>query len=102
VAKTGVGQNTIQFTGTLAALLDVPLRITVELGRTQLPLADILRLTSGSLVELDQLASEPLAIKAGGRLIARGVAIVVNGRLGVRLTEIIAPNAADSPLSEAG
>ena len=87
--------------GNLAALLDVPLKVTVELGRTSLMLAEILRLTSGSVVELEQLENEPLQIKAGGRLIARGVAVVVNGRLAVKITEIVAPVTAQT-FSEAG
>ena len=85
----------------LAAILDVPLRISVELGKTQLPLAAILRLESGSIIELDRLEGEPLDVKAGGRLIARGVAVVVNGRLGVRLTEIIDPDLSNRILSDA-
>ena len=85
----------------LAALLDVPLRVTVELGKTRLPLADILRLGPGSVIELDRLEGEPLEIKAGGRLIARGVAVVVNGRLAVRLTEIVDPEE-QRPLRDAG
>jgi flagellar motor switch protein FliN/FliY len=83
--------------GNLAALLDVPLKVTVELGRTQMALADILALRSGSVIELDRFEGEPVDVKAGGRLIARGVVVVVNGRLGVRLTEIV-----DASKKEAG
>ena len=97
----GTGSKSPPFGGKLAGLLDVPLKVTVELGKTRLSLAEILRLGSGSVIELDRLEGEPLEIKAGGRLFARGVAVVVNGRLGIRLTEILETTAQD-PLSEAG
>lgn len=89
------------FPGKLAALLDVPLKVTVELGKTRMLLSEIMRLGSGSVIELDRFEGEPLDIKAGGRLIARGVVVVVNGHLAVRLTEIIEPSKSQS-LSEAG
>lgn len=76
-------------TGALAALLDVPLRVTVEIGSTRLPISELLNLGAGKMVELDQLEGEPLIIKAGGKIIARGVAVEVNGKLAVRITEIV-------------
>ncbi len=82
----------------LAQLLDVPLRVTVELGTARVQVADLLQLRSGSVLELEQLEGEPLMIRAGGKLIARGVAVVTNGRLGIRITEI----ASDVALPRAG
>lgn len=84
----------------LGALLDVPLKVTVELGRTSLLVAEILTLRTGGVIELEKLEGEPLDIKVGGKLIARGVAVVVNERLAVRVTEIL--DTSDAALSEAG
>jgi len=69
-------------------LLDIPLRISVELGRQQMTVADILGLGSGSVVELDKAAGEALDIYVNGRLVARGEAVMVGDRYGVRITEI--------------
>jgi len=76
----------------LAAMLDVPLRLTVELGRAELPLAEVLALKAGAVVELDRFPGEPLDLYANGRLIARGEIIVLNDIFGFRVTDI--PNAA--------
>ena len=73
----------------LQALLDVPLRVTVEIGSMKLTIADLLELRVGQTIGLDQLADEPLVVKAGGKTIARGMAIEVNGKVAVRITEII-------------
>ena len=73
----------------LAAMLDVPLRITVELGRAELPLAEVLALKPGSVVELDRFPGEPLDLYANGRLIARGEIIVLNDIFGFRITDIL-------------
>lgn len=70
-------------------LLDVPLSVTVELGRTRLPINTILALAKGSVIELDKVAGEPLDVRVNGHLIARGEAVVVQDRFGVRLTEIV-------------
>jgi flagellar motor switch protein FliN/FliY len=72
----------------LAAMLDVPLRLTVELGRAELPLAEVLALRPGSVVELDRFPGEPLDLFANGRLVARGEIIVLNDIFGFRVTEI--------------
>lgn len=74
--------------GNLAAMLDVPLRLTVELGRAELPLAEVLALKPGSVVELDRFPGEPLDMYANGRLIARGEIIVLNDIFGFRVTDI--------------
>lgn len=77
----------------LAAMLDVPLKITVELGRAELPLAEVLALKPGSVVELDRLPGEPLDLYANGRLVARGEIIVLNDIFGFRITDILMSHA---------
>ncbi len=72
-------------------ILDIPLEITVELGRTRLLVSDLLKLGQGSVVELSNLAGETLAILANDKLIARGEVVVVNEKYGVRITEIVSP-----------
>ncbi len=84
----------------LARLLDVPLRVTVELGRTKMLVQDLLALNPGSLVELDRLAGEPLEIRINGKLVARGEAVVVNERYAVRVTEVIADGNPEVALDE--
>jgi flagellar motor switch protein FliN/FliY len=74
----------------LAAMLDIPLSLTVELGRAQLALAEVLALRPGSVVELDRFPGEPLDLYANGRLIARGEIIVINDIFGFRITEVLA------------
>lgn len=72
-------------------LLDVPLQVTVELGRTRMRIADLLKLTRGSVVELEKLAGEPLDLRVNGQLVARGEAVIVNDKYGVRLTDVLSP-----------
>ena len=73
----------------LDLLLDVPLDVTVELGRSRMTIQDLLALSPGSVIELDKVAGEPLDIVVNDRLIARGEAVVVNDKFGIRITEII-------------
>ena len=73
-------------------ILDVPLEITVELGRTTMVISDLLKLSQGSVIELAKAAGETLEILANQKLIARGETVVVNDRFGVRLTEVISPS----------
>lgn len=73
----------------LDLLLDVPLEVTVELGRSRLSIQNLLALGPGSVIELDKVAGESLDILVNGRLIARGEAVVVNDKFGVRLTDIV-------------
>lgn len=75
----------------LALILDIPLRVTVELGRTKMPVSELLNLTQGSVIELSKLAGEPMEVLVNDKLIARGEAVVVNEKFGVRLTDIISP-----------
>ena len=73
----------------LDLLLDVPLEVSVELGRTRLSIQNLLALGPGSVVELDKLAGDPLDILVNGRLVARGEAVVVNDKFGIRITDIV-------------
>ena len=72
-------------------LLDIPLEISVEVGRSRILVRDLLQLQEGSLIELDKLAGEPLDLYVNSRLIARGEAVVVNEKFGLRLTDVVSP-----------
>ncbi len=72
-------------------ILDIPLEVTVRLGRAKLPISDLLELGGGSVIELDRIAGEPLDVLVNNKLVARGEAVVINDKFGVRLTEIVAP-----------
>ena len=76
----------------LDLILDIPLKVTVELGRTKMPVSELLNLTQGSVIELAKLAGEPMEVLVNDKLIARGEAVVVNEKFGVRLTDIISPS----------
>jgi flagellar motor switch protein FliN len=73
-------------------LLDIPLEVTVEIGRTRLAIRELLELGPGSVVELAKLAGEHLDVLINGKPIARGEAVLVNDRFGVRLTDVISPS----------
>lgn len=73
----------------LKMILDIPLRVTVELGRTKMSVRDLINLGQGAVIELSKLAGEPLEVFVNDKLIARGEAVVVNEKFGVRLTDII-------------
>jgi flagellar motor switch protein FliN/FliY len=81
----GKGAQSIDF------ILDIPLEVTVELGRTSMLINDLLQLGQGSVIELNKLAGEPLEILVNRKLIARGEVVVVNEKFGVRLTDIVSP-----------
>ena len=72
-------------------ILDIPLKVTVELGRTRVYVKELLQLGQGSVVELDKLAGEPLEILINEKLVAKGEVVVVNEKFGIRLTDIISP-----------
>src|SRR3954469_2391256 len=72
-------------------ILDIPLKVTVELGRSKMAIRDILQLAQGSVVELSKFAGEPLEVLINEKLIARGEVVVVNEKFGIRLTDIISP-----------
>lgn len=72
-------------------ILDIPLKVSVELGRSQVLIKDLLQLGQGSVLELDKLAGEPLEVLVNGKLVARGEVVVVSEKFGIRLTDIISP-----------
>jgi flagellar motor switch protein FliN/FliY len=72
-------------------ILDIPLEVTVELGRTKLLIHELLKLGQGSVIELSKLAGETLEVLANQKLIARGEAVVINEKFGIRLTEVVSP-----------
>lgn len=72
-------------------ILEIPVQLTVELGRTKITIKNLLQLAQGSVVELDGLAGEPMDVLANGCLIAQGEVVVVNDKFGIRLTDIITP-----------
>ena len=72
-------------------ILDIPLQLTVELGRTTLLVKEVLQLTQGAVVELTKLAGAPLDVFVNSKLVARGEAVVVNEKFGVRLVDIVSP-----------
>ncbi len=73
-------------------ILDIPVNLTVELGRTRISIRDLLQLAHGSVVELEGLAGEPMNVLVNGTLIAQGEVVVVNEKFGIRLTDIITPS----------
>ena len=73
-------------------ILDIPVQLTVELGRTKISIRNLLQLAHGSVVELDALAGEPMDVLVNGTLIAQGEVVVVNDKFGIRLTDIITPS----------
>jgi len=89
-AGDGEGAASIQAQG-LGFLADVALSVTVEVGRAKMTIQDILQLGQGSVIELSKLAGEPLDIFVNHKQVARGEAVIVNEKFGVRLTDIIAP-----------
>ncbi len=102
VAFTNFSSN-----GALAAgndinmILDIPVQLTVELGRTRIPIKHILQLAQGSVVELETLAGEPMDVLVNGYLIAQGEVVVVNDKFGIRLTDIVTPSERMRRLSRA-
>ncbi len=79
-------------TNDLDMILDIPVQLTVELGRTKMPIKNLLQLAQGSVVELSGMAGEPLDVMINGFLIAQGEVVVVNDKLGIRVTDIITPS----------
>lgn len=85
-SSAGTTHNDIDF------ILDIPVQLTVELGRTKIAIKNLLQLAQGSVVELDGLAGEPMDVLVNGCLIAQGEVVVVNDKFGIRLTDIITPS----------
>jgi flagellar motor switch protein FliN/FliY len=86
------GSNGLTERNDLDMILDIPVQLTVELGRTKMPIKNLLQLAQGSVIELAGLAGEPLDVLINGFLIAQGEVVVVNEKLGIRLTDIITPS----------
>jgi len=96
-AAAGVFQPLSKVTSTatrndIDMILDIPVQMTVELGRTKIAIRNLLQLAQGSVVELDGLAGEPMDVLVNGCLIAQGEVVVVNDKFGIRLTDIITPS----------
>jgi flagellar motor switch protein FliN/FliY len=91
-ASAAMGGGAAGGTGDLNLILDIPVQLTVELGRTRIPIKHILQLAQGSVVELEALAGEPMDVLVNGFLIAQGEVVVVNDKFGVRLTDIVTPS----------
>ena len=79
-------------TNDIGMILDIPVQLTVELGRTRIPIKNILQLAQGSVVELEAMAGEPMDVLVNGYLIAQGEVVVVNEKFGIRLTDIVTPS----------
>jgi len=84
--QRGAGQNDLDM------IMDIPVQLSVELGRTKMPIKNLLQLAQGSVVELSGLAGEPLDVLINGFLIAQGEVVVINEKLGIRVTDIITPS----------
>ncbi len=89
--ETAPAKNHLEGRG-IDLLLDIPLEVSVEVGRSRIMVRDLLQLQEGSLIELDKLAGEPLDLYVNARLIARGEAVVVNDKFGLRLTDVVSPS----------
>ncbi len=86
------GTQSAEARNDIGMILDIPVQLTVELGRTRIPIRQILQLGQGSVVELEALAGEPLDVLVNGCLIAQGEVVVVNDRFGIRLTDVVTPS----------
>ena len=87
----GVEETMAQGERELAFILDIPLELSVELGKTRMLVNDLIQLGQGSIIKLNKLAGEPLEVYINKKLIARGEVVVVNEKFGVRLTDVITP-----------
>jgi len=85
-AETGLASDL-----NLDVILDVPVTLSLEVGRARIPIRNLLQLNQGSVVELERAAGEPLDLYVNGTLIAQGEVVVVNDRFGVRLTDVVSP-----------
>ncbi|ATM87306.1 flagellar motor switch protein FliN [Yersinia massiliensis] len=91
-ATTSPEDVTANFSDDLNLILDIPVNMTVELGRTKMTIKELLNLSQGSIVSLEGLAGEPLDILINGYLIAQGEVVVISDKFGVRITDIITPS----------
>jgi len=86
------GGGNARTTNDIEMILDIPVQLTVELGRTKIAIKNLLQLAQGSVVELDGMAGEPMDVLVNGCLIAQGEVVVVNDKFGIRLTDVITPS----------
>lgn len=86
------GKQKVEMQNDMDMIMDIPVQLTVQLGRTKIAIKSLLQLAQGSVVELDGLAGEPMDVLVNGYLIAQGEVVVVNERFGIRLTDIITPS----------
>jgi flagellar motor switch protein FliN/FliY len=91
VSKEAVSNNRRAEQVDLSLLMDVPLKVTVELGRSQMTIENLLKLTQGSVVELNQVIGEPLDILVNNKLMARGEAVVVKDKFAIRIVDVVSP-----------
>lgn len=91
-AADGIVKATKELPNSLDFLLDVTLQVSVEVGRSRMSIQDLLQLGQGSVIELSKLAGEPLDVYINDRHVARGEAVIVNEKFGVRITDIISQN----------
>ncbi len=89
--KDDAGPNGSHSPRSVEFILDLPLRVSVELGRTRMMVNDLLQLAQGSIIELDKLAGEALEVLVNNKIIARGEVVSVNDKFGIRVTDIISP-----------
>lgn len=92
VFKEFSGSTKLETSNDIDFILDIPVQLTVELGRTKIAIKNLLQLAQGSVVELDGMAGEPMDVLVNGCLIAQGEVVVVNDKFGIRLTDIITPS----------
>lgn len=89
IEDTSVAASGSEHGPELDVILDIPVRISMEVGSTQIPIRNLLQLNQGSVVELDRLAGEPLDVMVNGTLIAHGEVVMVNDKFGIRLTDVV-------------
>jgi len=99
--QLGAGKGGGEGAHDIDMILDIPVQLTVELGRTKIAIRNLLQLAQGSVVELDGLAGEPMDVLVNGCLIAQGEVVVVNEKFGIRLTDIVTPSERMRRLSRA-
>ncbi len=85
------GGGTVDEDGNLEMILDIPVAISMEIGRSTISIRNLLQLNQGSVVELDRLAGEPMDVLVNGHLVAHGEVVVVNEKFGIRLTDVVSP-----------
>jgi flagellar motor switch protein FliN/FliY len=90
--KQFTGSTQVAARNDIDMIMDIPVRLSVEIGRTRIAIKNLLQLAQGSVLELDSTAGEPLDVFVNGCLIAQGEAVIVNDKLGIRLTDIVTPS----------